>query len=105
MNAGVIMGVYQIARITNPDVDLAPYLEGHMRVARTPNQAEPNPWQIIFYGLMMFLVFSMRSGFLPFLAMGSMGGHRGRGSMGGGGFGGFSGGGGGFSGGGASGGW
>ena len=105
MNAGVIMGVYQIARITNPDVDLAPYLGGQVRAPRSRTQAEPNPWQIIFYGLMMFLVFSMRSGFLPFLAMGSMAGHRGRGGMGGGGFGGFSGGGGGFSGGGASGGW
>ena len=31
MNAGVTVGVYQIARITNPDVDLRPYLEGQLR--------------------------------------------------------------------------
>jgi uncharacterized protein len=109
MNAGVVFGAYQIARITNPDVDLAPYLEGHLRAPRARTQRETSPWQMLFFGLMMLFVFSARAGILPFLLLGSMGGRGARGGMGGfgggGGFGGFSGGGGGFSGGGASGGW
>jgi uncharacterized protein len=111
MNGGITFGVFQIARITNPDVDLAPYLEGHLRNPRNRTQREASPWQLLFFGLMMLFVFSSRSGILPFLLLGSMGGRGARGGMGGfgggggGGFGGFSGGGGGFSGGGASGGW
>ena len=96
MNGGVVMGVFQIAQITNPGVDLTAYLEGHIRAPRERNRAEASPWHMILYGLMLLFVFSMRSGMMPFLFMGSMGGHRGQGSMGGFGAGG---------GGGASGGW
>ena len=110
IDGGVVMGVFQIARITDPDIDLTAYLEGQLRNPRTRKQQERSIGQIILYGIMMLLVFSMRTGVLPLLLMGSAGRHS-RGSMGGfgggggGGFGGFSGGGGGFSGGGASGGW
>jgi uncharacterized protein len=113
MDGGVTFGVYQIARITNPDVDLTAYFEGQLRKPRASGSRDASPIQIIFMGLLMLLVFSARMGFLPFLVMGGMGGFGGRRGMGGfggglgggGGFGGFSGGGGGFSGGGASGGW
>ncbi len=33
LNGGVTIGVYQIARLTNPDLDLRPYLEGQLRRA------------------------------------------------------------------------
>lgn len=112
MNGGVVVGVYQIARFTNPDVDLRPYLEGQLRQRGLRSQREASPWSTLFGVLLLLVVFSTRMGFLPFLLMGGLGGSRGRGGMGGfgggmggGGFGGFSGGGGGFSGGGASGGW
>jgi uncharacterized protein len=112
MNGGVVVGVYQIARLTNPDVDLRPYLEGQLRQRGSRSRRQASPWATLFGVLLLLAVFSTRMGFLPFLLMGGMGGYRGRGGMGGfggglggGGFGGFSGGGGGFSGGGASGGW
>jgi len=112
MNGGVVIGVYQIARFTNPDVDLRPYLEGQLRQPGSRSRREASPWSTLFGVLLLLAVFSTRMGFLPFLLMGGLGGSRGRrgmggfgGGMGGGGFGGFSGGGGGFSGGGASGGW
>jgi uncharacterized protein len=112
MNGGVVVGVYQIARLTNPDVDLRPYLEGQLRQRSSRSRREASPWATLFGVLLLLAVFSTRMGFLPFLLMGGLGGARGRGGMGGfgggmggGGFGGFSGGGGGFSGGGASGGW
>ena len=107
MNGGVIMGVYQIARTTNPDVDLRPYLEGQLR-ERKSGRAR-SPWQTLFGVLLLVAVFSTRRGFLPLMFLGGMGmgaygARRGPGGFGGGG-GGFGGGGGGFSGGGASGGW
>ena len=116
MNGGVLFGVYQIALLTNPEVDLRPYLEGPLRQRSSRSRREASPWATLFGGLLLLAVFSTRMGFLPFLLMGGMGGYgRGRGMGGfggglgglggGGGFGGFSGGGGGFSGGGASGGW
>jgi uncharacterized protein len=107
MNAGVVVGVYQIARITNPAIDLKPYLEGQRLQRSARSRPERSPLQTIFVLALMLLVFSVRMGFWPFLFMGGLGSHRGRGGFsGGGGFGGgFSGGGGGFSGGGASGGW
>jgi len=108
MDGGVILGVYQIARITNPQVDLRPYLEGRLRQASPRARAARSPLQLLFAVALLALVFSMRMGFLPFLFLGA-GGLGGRGGFsgggGGGGFGGFSVGGGGFSGGGASGGW
>ena len=110
MNGGVIMGVYQIARITNPDVDLRPYLEGQLRQQRSGRAR--SPWQTLFGALLIVAIFATRRGFLPLMFLGGMGmagygARRGLGGFGGGGggFGGFGGGGGGFSGGGASGGW
>lgn len=107
MNGGITFGVYQIARITNPDIDLTAYLEGQLRNPRTGGNRKTSPIQLIFFGLLVLVVSSTRMGFLPFLVMGGLGGRRGMGGFGGGmgGGGGFSGGGGGFSGGGASGGW
>jgi uncharacterized protein len=107
MNGGVTIGVYQIARITNPDVDLRPYLEGQLGQRSSRSGRARSPLQSLFVALLMFAVFSMRMGFFPFFFMGGRGSRGGFGgfSGGGGGFGGFSGGGGGFSGGGASGGW
>ena len=107
MNGGITVGVYQIARITNPDVDLKPYLEGQLRQRSSRSRRTRSPLQTLFVTLLMLAVFSMRVGFFPFFFMGGRGFRRGGGgfSGGGGGFGGFSGGGGGFSGGGASGGW
>ena len=107
MNGGVTVGVYQIARLTNPDIDLRPYLEGQLRRHRGNAQPELSGFQIVFIGLLMLFILLSRMGFLPFMAAGAGYGHRSRsGGFGGGGFsGGFGGGGGGFSGGGASGGW
>ena len=113
MNAGVTFGVFQIAQLTNPDIDLAPYLEGQLRNPRARGRREATVGQIIFMGILMLIVMSTRMGLLPFLVAGGVGGFNGRGGMGGhrggfggGGFGGGGfGGGGGFSGGGASGGW
>jgi uncharacterized protein len=110
MDGGVIMGVFQIARTTNPDVDLRPFLEGQLRERRSGRTR--SPWQSLFGILLMVAIFSTRRGMLPMMFLGgmAMGGYAGRRSHGGfggggGGFGGFGGGGGGFSGGGASGGW
>ena len=107
MNAGVTVGVYQIARLTNPELDLKPYLEGQLRQRSSRSRTARSPLQSLFFLIMLVALFSMRMGFLPFLFMGGGGFGRSGGGFGGGsgGFGGFSGGGGGFSGGGASGGW
>ncbi len=107
MNGGITIGIYQIARITNPEVDLKPYLEGQLRQGGSRSRRARSPLQSLFAALLMLAVFSMRVGFFPFFFLGGRGFRRGGGgfSGGGGGFGGFSGGGGGFSGGGASGGW
>jgi uncharacterized protein len=110
MDGGVTVGVYQIARRTNPDVDLAPILEGSLRAPPAPSRRGASLLRTVFILLVVALVLSVRMGWLPFLLMGGATRH-GRwgsaGGFGGGGFGGggFSGGGGGFSGGGASGGW
>jgi uncharacterized protein len=111
MNGGITIGVYQIARVTNPEIDLRPYLEGQLRRADARSRSKGGPLQTILLGLLMLAVFSMRMGLLPWMFLGGLGGYGvgrglgGYGGGGGGGFGGFSGGGGGFSGGGASGGW
>ena len=105
MNGGVTIGVYQIARVTNPRVDLKPYLEGQLRQRSARSRRARSPLETLFVALLMLAVFSMRVGLFPFFLMGGRGFRRGGFSGGSGGFGGFSGGGGGFSGGGASGGW
>ena len=112
MNGGITFGVYRIAQLTNPTVDLRPYLEGQLRQGRSRSRREASPLSTFFGLLLLLVVMSTRMGLFPFLLLGGMGGYGGRrgmgghgGGFGGGGFGGFSGGGGGFSGGGASGGW
>ena len=113
-DAGVTVGVYQIARVTNPEVDLRPFLEGGLR-APPRTRTRSSPLHTILFLLLVVPLSLMR--------MGGFGGNRlyrrrsaylwgagaaglSRGGFGGGGgFGGFGGGGGGFSGGGASGGW
>lgn len=108
VDGGVTVGVYEIARRTDPDVDLRPYLEGALRVRHpaAPRTRGAGPAMLLF---VLIAVAAMRVG-----GFGGYGYPRGRhgyhwggtgGFRGGGGFGGFSGGGGGFSGGGASGGW
>jgi len=113
-DSGILVGVYQIARITNPEVDLSPYLEGVSTQAhRRTRRSAPGP-----LGWLVFLLIAMPfwlSRWGRFGGRGYNGGRHGSywgsgsggGGFGGGGFGGggFSGGGGGFSGGGASGGW
>jgi uncharacterized protein len=110
-DAGLTVGVYQIARITNPELDLRADLEGSLRNPRSHRQhrqRESTPLEIFFTIVLVLFVLSTRMGWLPFLFASGMG-RRSYGGMGGGmggfGGGGFSGGGGGFSGGGASGGW
>lgn len=109
MDGGVMVGVFQIARRTNPDVDLTPWLEGRPRARAGGPHREPGLLHTLFVLALVALVLSMRMGFLPFLFLGGRGMRRGHfsGGFSGGGFsgGGFSGGGGGFSGGGASGSW
>ncbi len=113
-DAGVTVGVYQIARVTNPGVDLRPYLEGGLR-ARRPTRRRGGAGQslmFLFLGIPLLLMRGLGMGRYGrrrgayILGAGALGaGLGGRGGFGGEGFGGFGGGGGGFSGGGASGGW
>jgi uncharacterized protein len=113
VNSGVTLGVFQIARLTNPEVDLRPYLEGSLRAPTTAQHRARGRGSIPIFALIAAVPLLM-------MRLGSFGGvpyYRrrrgyywgGGGFMGGGGFGGggggFGGGGGGFSGGGASGGW
>lgn len=106
-DSGVLVGVYQIARKTDPGVDLSPYLEGRVRVRHgSGGQHSALKFLII---VVIVLVFSA----LHLLGFGGRrrgpfggGGWGGGGGFGGGsGGGGWGGGGGGFSGGGSSGGW
>ncbi len=108
-SSGVIVGVYQIARKTDPSIDLAPYLEGKGKRPPLANEESPHRLWIIFILILLFLIFgrpSRRRGF--FGGGGGWGGggwSGGGGNWSGGGSGGWSGGGGGFAGGGASGDW
>jgi len=113
-DAGVAVGVFQIARVTNPAVDLRPFLEGSLR-ARRSTRTRGSPAQsllFLFLGIPLLLMRGLGMGGYGrrrgayYWGAGALGaGLGGRGGFGGGGFGGFGGGGGGFSGGGASGGW
>lgn len=115
-DSGVIVGVYQIARATDPEIDIAPYLEGAVRKSSSSRPRLPiNGW-IIFVIFAWFIISNIlgggggsklrrRSG-IYYGGLGGLGGlGGGRGWSSGGGGGGWSGGGGGFSGGGASGSW
>lgn len=115
VNSGVLVGVYQIARKTDPTFDLAPYFEGKIR-KRAQEQHRSGPGRILIFILVFLAIVALsgrrrrRAGFFGG-GWGGGGGFGGGGWGGGGGFGGGSGGGGwsggcgGFSGGGASGGW
>ncbi len=115
-DGGVTVGVYHIASITNPAVDLRAYLEGGLR-ARRSTRTRGSPAQslmFLFLGIPLMLMRGLGMGRYGrrrgayYLGAGMLGaglGSRGGFGGGGGGFGGFGGGGGGFSGGGASGGW
>lgn len=116
MDGGVTLGVYEIARRTNPDVDLRSYLEGSLRAPprRGVRARGSVAGTVLMLGFAITVIllqgfggsrYRGRTGRTGGYYWGSgMGGGSG-GFSGGGGFGGFSGGGGGFSGGGASGGW
>ncbi len=114
VDSGVIVGVFEIAQRTNPEIDLRAQLEGASGRASRRGRSR-STGSGLFPFLLFVLIAVARSGIFggyrrrgrylwgaPMIG-GGMGGSRG--SSFGGGFGGFSGGGGGFSGGGASGGW
>ncbi len=107
-DSGVIVGVYQIARATDPSIDIKPLLEGSIRrPAPSPPRLPVNAWVVlailIWFVLTQFMGggggrgLRRRSG----VHYGGWGGGRGGWPSGGG----WKGGGGGFSGGGASGRW
>lgn len=115
-DSGVIVGVYQIARKTDPGIDLRPFLEGRAR--RVPTKTENELPPAVTFILILFFIFMLFAGrrnrrLRPRRMRGSwdtLGGYGGsswggRGGWGGGSGGGWRGGGGGFAGGGASGGW
>lgn len=109
-NSGILVGVYQIARKTDPQIDLTSFLEGARgRAARSSGGSSTSIAKLIIFIFLFVLVVIAR---LFGGGGGSSLGHRPRygGGFGGGGWGrsgggGWSGGGGGFSGGGSSGGW
>lgn len=103
---GILVGVYQIAKTTDPDVDISSFLQGQSHVRSTRSRGNSDYSNFI---LIAFFIVSIAIG----LGRGRRGGGGGfGGGFGGGGFGGGSsgggswgGGGGGFNGGGASGDW
>ncbi len=107
MSDGVLVGIYEIAQKTDPDVDLTPYLQGR-RQERTQSRGRGGgmPISEIIFWIIIFIIGVTRIG-------GGRGGGFYGGGFGGGGFGGggssggggWGGGGGGFNGGGASGDW
>jgi uncharacterized protein len=108
-DSGVLIGVYQIARKTDPTIDLSPYLEGKVSPRATGNHSPVKIWVILLF-ICLFIFFNAFGGRRfrrgPYGGGGwGGGGWGGGGGFGGGGGGGWSGGGGGFSGGGASGDW
>ncbi|MFT5694268.1 MAG: hypothetical protein ACI9QQ_000241 [Myxococcota bacterium] len=113
IDAGLTMGVYQIAQRTNPKIDLRPYLEGSLRNPnkRRGRRSGGSPFSTLMFLLLGIPMVLMRAGLFGggshYRRRGGYYWGGGGGFSGGGGFGGggFSGGGGGFSGGGASGGW
>lgn len=110
--SGVLVGVYQILRKTDPNIDVTPYFEG--REVSSARGTGPGGKKIpvaLIIGVLWFLLMIGGGGgrrrrhmgwAAPIILGGMGGGRRGGGGFGGGG---WSGGGGGFSGGGASGSW
>ncbi len=113
IDAGVTVGIFEIAKRTNPDLDLRPHLEGGLRTRA--NRGGTRRTRSSPLSTFLFLLLAVPVAFMRMGLFGGRGYYRRRGGYhwgaggfgGGGGFssGGFSGGGGGFSGGGASGGW
>lgn len=112
-NSGTLVGVYQITRKTDPEIDLTPYFEGKLRRLPTESSEGLSPLGVFLILFILFLLLSRNQGRRR-LHRGTwggpwggppMGGGWGGGSWGGGSGGGWSGGGGGFAGGGASGDW
>ncbi len=108
----VLLGSYQALSRAAPDKDIKAIYDGvPVRKLRNSSNRERSPQRWIVLLFWIIVIFGGgRSGLLPLLLLGGMGGgfRGGRGGFGGGGFGGGGGGlggGGGFSGGGASGGW
>ncbi len=106
MSDGILVGVYEIAQKTDPDVDLSPYLQGRRHERSQSKGGGGMPISEIIFLIIIFIVGVSRIG-------GGRGGGFYGGGFGGGGFGGggssggggWGGGGGGFNGGGASGDW
>lgn len=104
-SSGIILGVYQVAQLTDPDFDMQPYLEGARRsTARTKVKGSKLEFILFFVFFFIVMVFNRLTPRRFFNHNGAYGsfGHGGFGRSGGGS---WSGGGGGFSGGGASGSW
>ncbi len=101
-----ILGTFQMLEKALPDQDISTFYENFYGkgLSTTSSRSKGKGDLVIILLFIIFLIFGGRSGLLPLLLLGGMGGGRG-GFRGGGGFGGGLGGGGGFSGGGASGGW
>ena len=104
--SAILVGTFQMLERALPDQDISLFYENIDRKRLSPNSRSKGKGDLIVIILFfLFIIFGGRSGLLPLLLLGGMGGGRG-GGFGGGGFGGGGlGGGGGFSGGGASGGW
>lgn len=113
MEQGVLAGVYQIAKHTNPELDFEQIFGKQSRNWSRPRGGDEGFGWVIPLLFLIFMIFGgrgrggMAGGFLTGMLLGSMGNRRYHGGGFGGGFsgGGGFGGGGGFSGGGASGGW
>ena len=101
---GILLGVFQIAKRTNPKISFAGNNQQQENWQRRPKQ-KISLFKLLIYGFFIMILLFTRGGRWFLLGM-LLSGGRGRGGFGGGGGGGgFSGGGGGFSGGGASGRW
>lgn len=106
LGQGILLGVYRIAQITDPNIKLDAYLEGaaQYRPRRSERVGRGTLSSTIIF-IIFGLIFVSRFGLLGGLLLGAGMRRGGYGGGFGGGGGGWSGGGGGFSGGGASGGW
>lgn len=117
MEEGILLGIYQVAKRTNPELDLEQIFGAVSKGWDERPQSGGGFGALIPLIFILLLIFTGRGrrglagGFLTGMLLGGLtGSHHRRGGLSGGGFGGFSGGGGfggggGFSGGGASGGW
>lgn len=102
--SGILVGLYQIARRTNPDISMEGLVSDSSQPTFQRKKKGKSSRALFWLFLLFFFIFGGRGSTMGFLLGSALGssGRSGGGSFGGGG---FSGGGGGFSGGGASGGW